>query len=123
MQMRKVVVFTGVSLDGVMQGPARPDEDRRGRFPYGGWGVPYDGMQSREAREGASAWGGPLLGRVTYENLYGAWAKRIDNNPFTEVLNKLPKYVVSTTLKEPLVWQNSTLIKGNLTEAVTALKT
>ncbi len=121
--MRKVVVFTNVTLDGVMQAPAKPDEDRRGGFPYGGWGVPYDGMQSREAIDGVGAWGGLLLGRLTYEQLYASWANRTDDNPFSEVLNKLQKFVVSTTLKQPLAWQNSTLIKGDLAEAVTALKT
>ena len=50
------------------------------------------------------------------------WPKQTDNNPFTDRLNNMPKYVVSTTLTEPLAWQNTTLIKGNLTEAVTALK-
>src|SRR5579864_5517193 len=120
--MRKVVVFTNATLDGVMQAPARPDEDRRGGFPYGGWGVPYDGMQSREAIEGVGAWGGLLLGRRTYEDLYGSWAKRTDNNPFTDVLNNMQKYVVSTTLAEPLAWQNTTLIKGDLAHGVNALK-
>ena len=120
--MRKVIVFTNVTLDGVMQAPARPDEDRRGGFPYGGWGGPYNGMQSREAIEGVGAWGGLLLGRHTYENLYNYWPKQTDNNPFTDRLNKMQKYVVSTTLAEPLAWQNTTLIKGNLAEAVTALK-
>src|SRR6266542_4207473 len=120
--MRRVIVFTNVTLDGVMQAPARPDEDRRGGFPYGGWGVPYDAMQSQEAREGLPMFGGMLLGRRTYEDLYDYWPKQT-NNPFTEALNNMQKYVVSTTLKEPLAWQNSTLIKGDLAEAVTALKT
>jgi dihydrofolate reductase len=119
--MRKVIVFTAVTLDGVMQAPARPDEDRRGGFPYGGWAAPYDGMTSREAAEGIPAFGGLLLGRRTYEDLYDYWPKQT-NNPFTERLNSMQKYVVSTTLKEPLAWQNSTLIKGNLAEAVSALK-
>lgn len=120
--MRKVIVFTAVTLDGVMQAPARPDEDRRGGFPYGGWAAPYDGMTSREAAEGIPVFGGLLLGRRTYEDLYDYWPKQT-NNPFTERLNNMQKYVVSTTLKEPLAWQNTTLIKGNLAEAVTELKT
>ncbi|MEJ2600801.1 MAG: dihydrofolate reductase family protein [Anaerolineales bacterium] len=119
--MRKVIVFTVVTLDGVMQAPARPDEDRRGGFPYGGWAAPYDGMTSREAAEGIPTFGGLLLGRRTYEDLYDYWPKQT-NNPFTERLNNMQKYVVSTTLKEPLAWQNTTLIKGNLAEAVTELK-
>ncbi len=119
--MRRVIVFTNVTLDGVIQAPARPDEDRRGGFPYGGWGVGYDAMQSREAAEGISTFDGLLLGRRTYEGLY-EYSPKQTNNPFTEQLNKVPKYVVSTTLKEPLDWQNSTLIKGRVAEAVTALK-
>jgi dihydrofolate reductase len=119
--MRKVVVFTAVTLDGVIQAPARPDEDRRGEFPYGGWAAPYDAMQSREAGEGISGFGALLIGRRTYEDLYDYWPKQT-NNPFTERLTEMPKYVVSTTLTEPLAWQNSTLIKGNLAEAVNTLK-
>jgi len=119
--MRKVIVFTAMTLDGVMQAPARPDEDRRGGFPYGGWATPYDGMTSREAAEGTPTFGGLLLGRRTYEDLYDYWPKQT-NNPFTERLNNMQKYVVSTTLEEPLAWQNTTLMKGNLAEAVTELK-
>lgn len=119
--MRNVVVFTNVTLDGVIQAPGRPDEDRRGGFLYGGWAAPYNAMQSREAGEGASAFGGLLLGRNTYEIMYDYWPKQT-NNPFTEVLNNMQKYVVSTTLSERLAWQNTSLIKGNLAEAVNTLK-
>ena len=119
--MRKLVVFINLSLDGVMQGPGRPDEDRRGGFERGGWGAPYGAMQSSEAGESLLGFGGLLLGRRTYEDFYGFWPNQT-NNPFTEVLNNLPKFVASTTLQEPLAWQNSTLLKGDTGKAVAALK-
>jgi dihydrofolate reductase len=119
--MRQVVVFNNITLDGVIQAPGRVDEDQRGGFQYGGWGEPFGAMQSPEAGESMSGFGALLLGRRTYEGLYAYWPKQT-NNPFTEVLNKMPKYVVSTTLQEPLPWSNSLLLKGDLSEAVNALK-
>nr|AUN37565.1 dihydrofolate reductase [uncultured bacterium] len=120
--MGKIIVFTNVTLDGVMQGPARPDEDQRSGFKYGGWAVPYAAMSSDEARENMGNNGALLVGRRTYEDLYDFWPKQTDGNPFTEMLNKMPKYVVSTTLKEPLPWVNSTLINGDVAKALTKLK-
>ena len=119
--MSKVIVFTNLTLDGVMQAPGRPDEDRRGHFKHGGWAAPYAAMQSSEVGESMSSMGALLLGRRTYEDFYAFWPKQT-NNPFTEVLNNLQKYVASTTLKEPLGWSNSTLLKGGVKKAVTALK-
>lgn len=66
--------------------------------------------------------GGLLFGRRTYEDFYSIWPSQKDN-PFTEVLNNTPKYVASTTLREPLPWMNSTLIKEDVPGAVAALKT
>ncbi len=121
--MSKIIVFNNVTLDGVMQAPARPDEDVRGGFPYGGWATPYaDPEIGRAAMESmAATTGGLLLGRRTYEDFYQVWPNRT-NNPFTEVLNNSQKYVASRTLKEPLPWMNSTLLKGDVPEAVTSLK-
>jgi dihydrofolate reductase len=117
--MSKVVVFMNLTLDGVMQAPARPDEDRRGGFEHGGWATPYATM---EAAEKSMAYSGALLlGRRTYEDFYSVWPNRTDN-PFTEVLNNTQKYVASTTLSEPLSWSNSTLLKGDAAEAVARLK-
>jgi dihydrofolate reductase len=117
--MSKVVVFTNVTLDGVMQAPGRPDEDRRGGFEHGGWATPYAAM----AQVGGSMAdaGALLLGRRTYEDFYNVWPKRKDN-PYTAVLDNTQKYVASTTLKEPLAWMNSTLLKGDAAEAVAKLK-
>src|SRR6266566_7880700 len=112
--MSKVVVFTNLSLDGVMQAPGRPDEDRRG-----GWAAPYAAMTS--AGRSIATNGALLLGRRTYEDFYSVWPNRTDN-PFTAVLNNIQKYVASTTLSEPLSWSNSTLLKGDAAEAVARLK-
>jgi dihydrofolate reductase len=119
--MRKVVVFTNLTLDGVMQAPGQPDEDRRGGFQHGGWAAPYAAMTSSAAREGMPETDALLLGRRTYENFYAFWPNQ-PNNPFTELLNKTQKYVASTSLKEPLTWVNSTLLKGDAAEAVAKLK-
>jgi dihydrofolate reductase len=117
--MSKLIVFTNLTLDGVMQAPGRPDEDRRGGFEHGGWAVPYAAMT--EAGESLSDTGPLLLGRRTYEDFYGYWPKQT-NNPFTEVLNTTQKYVASKTLKQPLAWSNSTLLKGDVPKAVAELK-
>ena len=117
--MSKIVVFTNLTLDGVMQAPGRPDEDRRGGFEYGGWATPYATMEAAE--ESMSNTGALLLGRRTYEDFYTVWPNQTDN-PFTEVLNNTQKYVASTTLQEPLPWVNSTLLKGDAAEAVARLK-
>jgi dihydrofolate reductase len=122
-RMRKVVVFMNLTLDGVMQAPGRPDEDRRGGFEHGGWALPYaDPEMGKVAGESMAKTGGLLFGRRTYEDFYSVWPKRMDNNPFTEVLNKTQKFVASTTLKEPLPWINSTLLEGDAAEAVARLK-
>ena len=117
--MSKVVLFTSLTLDGVMQAPGRPDEDRRGGFEHGGWATPYATMEAAEASMAYS--GALLLGRRTYEDFYTVWPNRTDN-PFTAVLNNTQKYVASTTLSEPLSWSNSTLLKGDAATAVARLR-
>jgi len=117
--MRKIVVFTNLTLDGVMQAPGRPDEDTRGGFQYGGWAAPFAAMSM--AGGNLSDTGPMLFGRRTYEDFYSYWPNQTDN-PYTEVLNNAQKYIASTTLKEPLAWSNSTLLKGNVPEEVAKLK-
>jgi dihydrofolate reductase len=120
--MSKLVVTNHLTLDGVMQAPGRPDEDRRGGFEHGGWAQPNnDAVMGRVMGEGMAEGGPLLLGRRTYEALYSFWPKQKDN-PFTEVLNNVQKYVASTTLKEPLPWSNSTLLDGEASAAVAKLK-
>ena len=121
--MRKLVVVNNVSLDGVMQAPGRPDEDTRGGFRHGGWAtMPNQDPKVMEAMGRNMARTGPLLfGRRTYEDFYGFWPHQTDN-PFTAVLDATQKYVASTTLRDPLPWQNSTLLSGDVAEAVRRLK-
>lgn len=108
--MSKIIAFENVTLDGVMQAPGRPDEDNRGGFPHGGWASEYmDDVMMARAKEGMSKSGSLLFGRRTYEDFFQVWPNAGDN-PFTEKLNKTTKYVVSSTLVEPLPWQNSVLI-------------
>jgi len=120
--MPKVVAFTSLTLDGVMQAPGRPDEDTRGGFTHGGWARPYsDAVMGGAAGESMADSGAILLGRRTYEDLYSYWPHQTDN-PYTPVLDNAQKYVASTTLREPLPWQNSTLLEGDAADAVAALK-
>ena len=118
----KVVAVEHLTLDGVMQAPGRPDEDRRGGFQHGGWAQPdNDEVMAEAMAEGMANGGALLFGRRTYEDFAAFWPKQADN-PFTAVLNNSQKFVASRTLKEPLPWINSTLLKGDAAEAVANLK-
>ena len=120
--MRKLSVTEFLSLDGVMQGPGDPDEDRSGGFAHGGWHRPYvDDVFMKSASEGMAETGGFLFGRKTYEVMAAFWPSQPDSDPFVAVLNGLPKHVASTTLREPLEWKGSTL-QGDVPAAVAALK-
>jgi dihydrofolate reductase len=120
--MSRVVVFESLTLDGVMQAPGRPDEDRRGGFEHGGWAQPYaDPVMGSVAAEGMANTEALLFGRRTYEDFHAFWPHQTDN-PFTEVLDNTRKYVASTTLEEPLPWKNSTLLEGDAAQAVAGLK-
>jgi dihydrofolate reductase len=120
--MGTLVVNLSLTLDGVVQAPGRPDEDTRGGFTHGGWAVPYfDPVMGKAAAEGMAKKAALLFGRRTYQDFYAVWPKRGDN-PFTTVLNNSRKYVVSTTLKDPLPWQNSTLLQSDVAVSVARLK-
>ena len=120
--MGKIVVTSNLSLDGVMQAPGRPDEDTRDGFDRGGWALPYnDAVMGRKMGDRMGTSGALLFGRRTYEDFFRVWPNRSDN-PYTEVLDNAPKYVASRTLREPLPWQNSTLLKGDAADAVSELK-
>ncbi len=124
--MGRVVVMNHLTLDGVMQGPGRPDEDPRDGFTLGGWGqrsatagdAAGKAMGERMAAGGGLA--GWLFGRRTYEGLLAHW--NATGGPFKEALNNTPKYIASTTLSEPLVWPNSMLLQGDIANAVRELK-
>ena len=122
--MRKVIVNEFVSLDGVVQAPGGADEDPSGGFAHGGWHLGYfDDLAQKWVVEGLTRAGGFLLGRRTYEIFAAYWPTAPEEEQVVaEPLNTLPKYVASTTLTEPLEWQNSTLLQGDVAEAVAALK-
>lgn len=117
--MRKLVVGTFVTLDGVMQAPGGPDEDREGGFQHGGWLVPYFdekfGEIMTEWTKRADAF---LLGRKTYEMFADSWPKSTDP---AEALNIRPKFVASRTL-DKVTWNNSILLKGDVAQEVAKLK-
>jgi dihydrofolate reductase len=119
--MGKVIVMNGVTLDGVMQSPGRPDEDTRDGFEHGGWAVPY-GDEATVAKMGERmgedrAW---LFGRRTYEQLLASWNER--GGPFKDALNDTRKFVASSNPKARLDWPNSTLLHGDVPAAVAELK-
>lgn len=121
--MAKLVVVEMVSLDGVMQAPGGPDEDRSGGFEHGGWAMSYfDQVAGEEAGKSMDETSGFLFGRKTYEIMAAYWPHQPDDDIFSNVLNSLPKYVASTTLDEPLEWAGSSLLKGDVAEAVATLK-
>jgi dihydrofolate reductase len=122
----KLTTTTQVSVDGVMQGPGGPDEDRGGGFERGGWARPsrplFDSEAMtfvREVYERADAF---LFGRRTYELFAGYWGAREDlEHPIAGALNAQPKYVVSNTLSEPR-WANTTVLTGDVVAAIGELK-
>lgn len=117
--MRKLVVGTFVTMDGVMQAPGGPDEDREGGFAHGGWLVPYfDDQFATSMGEWTGRAGAYLLGRKTYEMFAASWPNSSDP---AEPLNVRPKYVASRTLTK-VTWNNSTLLKGDVAAAVAKLK-
>jgi dihydrofolate reductase len=118
--MRELVVNTFLTLDGVMQAPGGPEEDPSGGFKHGGWSVGYwDEQMQTVMGESMSKPFDLVLGRKTYEIFAAHWPHTDD--PGAEPLNKATKHVASTTRTE-LEWANSTLIEGDVPEAVRALK-
>jgi dihydrofolate reductase len=121
--MRKIVVVEFVTLDGVMQAPGSPDEDRSGGFDKGGWQLEYFDDALGAAIVGAlEDTGGFLLGRRTYETFAAHWPNQPADDPLAVTFNTLPKWVVSTTLRDPLPWQSSTLISGDVAAEVRSIK-
>jgi dihydrofolate reductase len=122
--MRRVIASEWMSLDGVVQSPAYADEDPSGGFRHGGWHVPYfDEASMSWVVENVVQAGGYLLGRRTYDVFAVHWPKASEAEQTLAVpLNTRPKFVASRTLTEPLAWQNSRLLGGDVAAAVAALK-
>lgn len=117
--MRKIIVLTFVSLDGVMQAPGGPEEDTSGGFKYGGWTVPYfDEFLGKVMGEQMSKPMALLLGRKTFEIFAGYWPEHEAEWPS---INTMTKYVVSNTLKSH-PWVNSVFFSGKVEEEIKKLK-
>jgi len=117
--MRKVIASEFLSLDGVMEDPGGAEGSE-----YGGWSFAYFNEELGQAiGEGFAASDALLMGRTTYEEWAAFWPKQNpEENPDAVQMNAVRKYVVSTTLEEPLEWSNSTLIKENVAEEIEKLK-
>jgi dihydrofolate reductase len=121
--MRKLVVAEGLTLDGVMQAPGDPDEDRSGDFAHGGWQMPYfDEVAAEAVGKSMAETGAFLFGRRTYEIMAAYWPNAPEGDMFADVLNGTPKHVASKTLEEPLAWANSSLLGEDVPTAIRELK-
>jgi len=121
MQTLRLIEF--LTVDGVMQGLGSPDEDRDGGFEHGGWGAPYaEGIHPDAGASGLSATTAYLFGRRTYEKMAAFWPHQPADNPIAASMNALPKYVVTRTLTS-VDWAGTTILSGDVSEEVAALKT
>jgi dihydrofolate reductase len=117
--MRKLIVLSFISLDGVMQAPGGPEEDKSGDFKFGGWTAPFfDDFAGNEMEEQMSHNSDLLLGRKTYEIFAGYWP---DHSPEWPGINDVTKYVISTKLKDSS-WNNSVFIGENVAEEIKKIK-
>lgn len=120
--MRKLTVLNNLTLDGVMQAPGRAEEDTRHGFAWGGWAQSYaDDVLGEYLGQGMGAPHELVLGRRTWQDFASFWPSQTEN-PFTDLLNNLTKYVASRTLHEPLAWANSKLLAGDAITAVAELR-
>lgn len=121
-ERRKLVIRAFVTLDGVMQAPGGPDEDRSGGFAHGGWLWPFAHEEMEQATteflQNADVL---LLGRKTYEIFASYWPNMEDDTAIGARLNAMPKLVASRTL-EQTTWRNTTIIDGPVAKAIRALK-
>jgi dihydrofolate reductase len=120
--MRELIVAEFMTLDGVIQAPGSATEDTEGGFTHGGWTHPYwhndIGAHFFDAVSKADTL---LFGRLTWQ-IHGAAFEVMAGDPFADILNAMPKYVVSTTLRSASAWRNTTLIRENVVDVVHELK-
>lgn len=121
--MGTLTVIEFMTLDGVAQAPGGPEEDAEKGFEHGGWQAPFADAEAGDVMlEQARTLDALLLGRRTYDIFAGYWPTASTQNPFTGLLNNLPKYVASRSLNDPLDWQHSQVLDGDVASAVTAVK-
>lgn len=120
--MRELAILTFMTLDGVMQAPGMPDEDRSGGFDGGGWAAPYwEEVMGQVQREAMAAPYDMLFGRKTYELFAGHWPEVEEENPVSTMMNNARKYVATNRLTD-LTWQNSTVLSGDIASEIARLK-
>ncbi len=119
----KVVAIEHITLDGVYQSPARPDEDTRDNFKYGGWSIANNDpkMQVAIGKHMGSGWS-LLVGKTTYEGIYEGWSVRQPASPMTQALTSVQKFIVSHDPNYKPLWDNSTLLAGDAAQTVAKLK-
>jgi dihydrofolate reductase len=119
----KIVAIEHLTLDGIYQAPARPDEDTRNGFRHGGWSIAGNDQKMQEIINRYMVGGWSLLaGRTTYEDLFEAWSVRQPSNPMTLALTRVQKFVTCHDFNYNPLWENSVLLVGDATETVAKLK-
>ena len=122
MSVRKLAILTFQSLDGVMQAPSNPNEDKSNNFNAGGWANPYwNEVMQQVMQEAMNKNYDLLLGRKTYEIFAAHFSNAGEDNAIAQKLNKAKKHVITSSLKNSL-WKNSNLIKGNIKKEIKKLK-
>ncbi|MBJ9989387.1 dihydrofolate reductase family protein [Paenibacillus sp. S28] len=120
--MGNLVVHMFMTLDGIVQSPGSPNEDREGGFGYGGWQEPFrDPVTGQLIAADYASLDAMLIGRKTYEIFASYWPQAPDTNPFTKLMNEKPKYVASRTLTN-VDWNNTKLLDADVTTSVPLLK-
>jgi dihydrofolate reductase len=123
--MAKIVVSEFLTLDGVYQGPGGREEDPSGSFDKGDWATELDDGEDNDSSVVLDSFehtDGLLVGRRTYDIFAGFWPNVPPDEPYGKFMNRFRKYIVSTTLTEPLRWENSTLVSSDVLAAVQKLR-